>query len=169
MSPSSFPPQAPSSDRPPSLRRVLWGEFPDLIGTISRLRLLAPRRASLRFLRSALPPPRPPSLPRNRDDSPRAWTISIAAPAPPLIGGEDEIIPGSWATLAYMPRSSTPADPRPQATTGPAMWSSAGLTASTPQRCFRGSITRPARSLCTLRSRGHPRTTQHSIPAGGQP
>ena len=44
-----------------------------------------------------------------------------------------------------------------------------GLTASTPQRCFRGSITRPARSLCTLRSRGRPRTTQHSIPAGGQP
>ena len=34
---------------------------------------------------------------------------------------------------------------------------------------FRGSITRPARSLCTLRSRGHPRTTQHSVPAGGQP
>ena len=34
-------------------------------------------------------------------------------------------LPGSWTTLAYMPRSSTPADPRPQATTGPAMWSSA--------------------------------------------
>ena len=50
----------------PSLRRVLWGEFPDLIGTISRLRLLASPRASLRLLRSALPPPRPPSLPRNR-------------------------------------------------------------------------------------------------------
>ena len=42
-----------------SLRRVLWGEFPDLTGPISRLRLLAPRRASLRFLRSALPPLRP--------------------------------------------------------------------------------------------------------------
>ena len=34
-------------------------------------------------------------------------------------------LPGSWATLAYLPRSSTPADRRPQATTGPAMWSSA--------------------------------------------
>ena len=51
-----------------------------------------------------------------------------------------------------------PDGPPPQATSGPAMWSSAGLTASTPQRCFRGSITRPARSLCTLRSRGRPRT-----------
>ena len=48
-----------------SLRRVPWGEFPDLFGTISRLRLLAPRRASLRLLRSALPPLRPPSLPRS--------------------------------------------------------------------------------------------------------
>ncbi len=34
---------------------------------------------------------------------------------------------------------------------------------------FRGSITRPTGSLCTLRSRGRPRTTQHSVPAGGQP
>ena len=34
---------------------------------------------------------------------------------------------------------------------------------------FRGSIARPAHSLCTLRSRGHPRTTQHSVPAGCQP
>ncbi len=33
--------------------------------------------------------------------------------------------------------------------------------------CFRGSITRLTRSLCTLRSRGHPSTTQHSLPAGG--
>ena len=34
--------------------------------SISRLRLLASPRASLRFLRSALPPLRPPSLPRSR-------------------------------------------------------------------------------------------------------
>ena len=59
MSPSSFPPQAPSSGRPLPICRVPWGKFPDLTGTISRLRLLAPRRASLRFLRSALPPLRP--------------------------------------------------------------------------------------------------------------
>ena len=32
---------------------------------------------------------------------------------------------------------------------------------------FRGSITRPASPLCTLRSRGRPRTTQHSVPVGG--
>src|SRR6266851_311078 len=34
---------------------------------------------------------------------------------------------------------------------------------------FRGSITRPARSLCTLRSVDCSTTTQHTVPAGGQP
>ena len=33
---------------------------------------------------------------------------------------------------------------------------------------FRGSITRPSDSLCTLRSQGRPCTTQHSVPAGCQ-
>src|SRR5262249_60158629 len=33
----------------------------------------------------------------------------------------------------------------------------------------RGSLTQPARSLCTLRSVGYPASTQHSVPAGGQP
>ena len=55
-------------------------------------------------------------------------------------------LPGSWATLAYMPRSPTPADPRPQATTGPAMWSSAKLTASTPH----GTLSRLNHAACTL-------------------
>ena len=34
-----------------------------------------------------------------------------------------------------------------------------------PQRIFRGSITRPTDPLCTLRSLGYPRTTQHSVSA----
>ena len=34
---------------------------------------------------------------------------------------------------------------------------------------FRGSITRPGDTLCTLRSQGRPCTTQHSVPAGCQP
>jgi hypothetical protein len=32
---------------------------------------------------------------------------------------------------------------------------------------FRGSISRPTDSLCTLRSTGYPNTTQHSVPAVG--
>ena len=42
-------------------------------------------------------------------------------------------------------------------------------TPSAPRLWFRGSITRPAHSLCTLRSRDHSRTTQHSVPAGCLP
>jgi hypothetical protein len=43
-------------------------------------------------------------------------------------------------------------------------------TASAPTNSeFRGSITRPASSLSTLRSDGYPSTTQDSLPGGGQP
>ena len=38
-----------------------------------------------------------------------------------------------------------------------------------PHWCFRGSITQLLLSLSTLRSRGRPRTTQDSVPDGGQP
>ncbi len=48
---------------------------------------------------------------------------------------------------AHMPRSGTPMK----------------------ARCQASSITRPARSLCTLRGSGYPNTTPHSVPAGGQP
>ena len=36
------------------------------------------------------------------------------------------------------------------------------------EQYFRGSVTRPARSLSTLRRRGHPTSTQDSLPAAGQ-
>ena len=98
-----------------SLRRVLWGEFPDLAGTISRLRLLAPRRASLRFLRSALPPLRPPSLPRGQALPPGPGPLSTAAPAPPLHDGEDETsqVPGRPLRTCPALRPRRTAEPRP--------------------------------------------------------
>jgi len=69
-----------------------------------------------------------------------------------------------------MPRSSTPADRSHQAFTMQAMLPSVNLTTSAPHLYHsRGSITRPADPLCTLRSRDHSRSTQHSVPAGGQP
>jgi hypothetical protein len=53
-----------SSDRSAaSLPRVLWGEFPALDGTISRLRLLIRHPAALRCLRLAVPCVVPCSLP----------------------------------------------------------------------------------------------------------
>ena len=145
MSPSSVPPQAPSSGRPLPIRRVPWGGFPDLIGTISRLRLLAPRRASLRLLRSALPPLRPlrsPGVGRFSEGLDHFYRGARAAS--PRWRRRD--LPGSWATLACMPRSQTPADRRTQATTGPAMSSSVQITTSTP----RWVLSRLYHAACTL-------------------
>ena len=73
-------------------------------------------------------------------------------------------LPGSCGILVLMPRSSTPvrlhrlafpADPccLPQCAR---RWLSQFPF-------FRGSFTQPVHSLCTLRSSGHPETTQHSV------
>ncbi len=66
-------------------------------------------------------------------------------------------------------RSVTPVRPPRQAHCGASVLPSALPTASTlTTNAFRSSITQPAGSLCTLRSLGYPRTTQHSVPAAGQ-
>ena len=89
-----------------------------------------------------------------------------AAPAPPLHGGEDETsqVPGRPLRTcpALRPRRST--GPGPFGTGDGVFRHTNGVDSA--KMIFRGSITRPARSLCTLRSRGHPRTAQHSVPAG---
>ena len=69
-----------------------------------------------------------------------------------------------------MPRSLTPASSSRQAQLGVSTRPSVVLTTSAlASIVFRGSITRPAHSLCTLRRADHSATTQHSVPAGGQP
>ena len=73
-------------------------------------------------------------------------------------------LPGSWRTLADVPRSM---DPGEAATT----WSSSLLVSPSAQKTasafscptFRGWIARPVCSLSTLRSSGHPETTQDSL------
>ena len=145
MSPSSFPPQAPSSGRPLPSAGSSGASSPTSSVPISRLRLLASPRASLRFLRSALPPLRPLRSPgAGRFPGGLDHFYRGARAASPRWRRRD--IPGSWATLAYMPRSSTPADRRTQATTGPAMWSSVRLTTSTP----RLRLSRLNHAACTL-------------------
>ncbi len=101
----------------------------------------------------------------------RARTISSAAPVDRVSRMESTRPPRFLGNPpVYMPRSSTPADPTTLAMAGRAMLPSAQKTASAPRSVpFRGSITRPAHSLCTLRSRGRPRATQHSVPAGAYP
>ncbi len=65
------------------------------------------------------------------------------------------------------PRQTIGLSPYPCSAT---MLPSAISTASAPTtHSFRGSITRPVRSLSTLRSRRRRRSTQDSLPAGGPP
>ena len=72
--------------------------------------------------------------------------------------------------VAHMLRSRTPVESQRPGLLGPAMQPSAVVTTSASTTTnSRGSLTQPARSLCTLRSAGYPCTTQHSVPAGGQP
>ena len=78
--PAIFPPASSIIRSAASLRRVPWGEFPDLTGSIRRLRLLAPRRASPRLLRSALPSLRPPEP----DDSPEPGPLLSRRPRRPI-------------------------------------------------------------------------------------
>ena len=164
-------PSASHTARPAaSLHWVPWSRFPGFIGTIGRLRLLASPRASLRLLRSALPPLAPPFAPTGQDALPvdpdpfsprrprRLCTVEKTRPPrflddpcvhAPLFDPGGAPAPGPFGTGDGVFRHANGVD--------------------SAKMIFRGSITRPARSLCTLHSRGHPRTAQHSVPAGGQP
>src|SRR5690606_363241 len=90
-----------------------------------------------------------------------ARTVSFATEKP-----ETSQVPGE--PLARMPRSSTPVDRWLLASLGTsdAAFRSENDVGST-ITSFRGSITRPTCSLCTLRSQARACTTQHSVPAGG--
>ena len=113
--------------------------------TISRLRLLAPHRASLRLLRSALPPLRPLRS-SGSGASPGARATSIAAPAPPHHGGEDETSQVPGRPLCTCPALRPRRTAEPQAHTGPAIWSSVQLTTSTPRLV----LSRLYHAACTL-------------------
>jgi len=75
-------------------------------------------------------------------------------------------LPGSLGSLMHVPCSPTPAGRHPQAIArGPCClpsYSKASAPASIP---FRGSVTRPVHSLCTLRTPGHPglRNTRYQL------
>ena len=156
---------------PPSLHGVPWGGFPHFTGTMQRLRRLASPRRFVAFARRFHPDASCFAPCTHGRHASRARTISSAAPVDRVSRMESTRPPRFLGNPpVYMPRSSTPADPTTLATAGRAMLPSAQKTASAPQSVsLRGSITRPAHALCTLRSRGRPRTTQHSVPAGAYP
>ena len=169
MSPSSVPPQVPSSGRPLPIRRVLWGEFPDLTGTISRLRFLASPRASLRFLRSALPPLRRSSLPRGAT-TPRGPGLLLPR-RPHRLSTVEKTRPPRFLDnpCVHAPLSDPGGPPTPgHYRTGDGVFrirydvDSAMILIS--------GLNHAACTLPVYASRpGSPQDAQHSVPAGGQP
>ena len=169
--PCIFPSSGSVAPAPLSLHRV-----PRVGSPASQVRWRAPtscrpsRRASLPSRVTyprALVPFAPPPCRAHRSE---AWTVCCIGCPTRWLDGDDRIsqVPGEppcvYAVLFDPGRASVPGD--------------CGTSVLPPLRkprrppravSFRGSITRPARSLCTLRSRGCPRTTQHSVPAGRQP
>ena len=92
----------------------------------------------------------------------------LSRPSVPHLRWRRRDLPGSWATPARMPRSPTPAEPHAPDRLGAAMVPSALVTASA-SAMFTDFVAQSRSlqgSLCTLRSRGRPRSTQHSVPAG---
>ena len=98
----------------------------------------------------------------------RGRDCCLSRPSVPHLRRRRRDLPGSWATRAHMPRSRTPAEPPAPGHLGAAMMPSALVTASA--SAMYTNFVAQSRGLqgflCTLRSRGHPRTTQHSVPAG---
>ncbi len=169
MSSSSVPPQAPSSDPPhPSTGSPGAGSpASSVLSADSDTSTPLPPRSV--FPRSAVLSARPSSLPAGgttlRDlglfyRGARAAFSPMETSRPPrFLGDPCRHAPLSDPGGPLMPGHCHMRDAafRSEYDVGSAIYS------------CRGSITRPAYTLCTLRSRGRPRSTQHSVPAGGQP
>jgi len=167
--PGIFPPSGPVTPAPPSLSRVPGGEFPDFLGTVRR----SDSRSSVppRFVAFAWRYPRcaRASLPRTRAPVTREPGPLCSGGPSRFEAGDDRVsqVPGDPISVR-MPCSQTPAGPRRLAQAALRWGRRAIQGRRLPQRYrFRGSITRPSHSLCTLRSGGRPPTTQHSVPVGG--
>ena len=169
MSPSSVPPQVPSSGRPLPFRRVPWGRFPDLTGTISRLRLLASPRASLRFLRSALPPLRPSSLPRGAT-TPRGPGLLLPR-RPRRLSSVEKTRPPRFLDnpCVHAPLSDPGGPPTPgHYSAGDGVFRTDYYVDSA--MMLISGLNHAACTLPVYASRPRsPQDAQHSVPAGGQP
>ena len=163
------PPQVPSSGRPLPIHRVLWGEFPDLTGTIRRLRLLASLRASLRLLRSALPPLRPSSLPRGAT-TPRG-PGPLLPRRPHRLSSVEKTRPPRFLDdpCVHAPLSDPDAPPTPSHySAGDGVFRAAYHVDSA--MMLIAGLNHAACTLPVYASRPRsPQDAQHSVPAGGQP
>jgi len=156
---ASFPPRGPVGPVPPLQRYC------------ETIRHPGAHFAALRFLRLAIPSLRPRfRVSRGgRTQRPRAWSCSPGIPTR-LLKMETTGLPRFLESPhADMPCSSDPGGtfmPGQTRHVGAAFRSFKGVGSHATY--FRGSITRPIRSLSTLRRRGHPSSTQDSLPAAGQ-
>jgi len=145
--------------------------FPGLIGTMGRSDFL-PSIPGGSFSRPPVPPSRCLLRSRHRPALPTTGQgFGQPAPLPAPQGRRKQDLPSSRQILSM--HALLPSDPGGTGTPGhsaSAMLPSASGTASAPTISeFRGSITRPASSLSTLRSNGYPNATQDSLPGGGHP
>jgi len=152
------------------LHRVLRGEFPCFISTIKALRLPAVRPAALRYLRLAVPQSALVVFPQWRTSMPTQPGVGHPV-APAGIFAEEAT--GSRKFLGkldcpFARVQSTPAGRLHQTVAvqqrGPWDVKSKGSRV----KVFRRSIAWLLDWLPTLRSAGHPRPTQDSLPAAGQ-
>ena len=161
MFPPSFPSSVPYSGLPFPPRGPV-GTVPPHRRYYERLRLPDFRPASLRLLRSAVPSVAPLFAPVEAEHAVRGpGRLRVARP---FTAGEARIsqVPGDPSVHSL--RSKTPVRPRPLANAGLRCCRRVVRGRRLRRRIrFRGSITRLAHFLCTLRSRGYPRTTQHSV------
>ena len=157
---------------PPSLLRVPLGSVPRTHRYYEALRLPAihPGRLVDSPTGTALAPLL--SLPTSAStahDRPGFW--SPGSPTGFFSGRRKQDLPSSRQILSiHALLTSDPGGTGAPGHSALAILPSAPGTASAPTTSqFRGSITRPATSLSTLRSDGCPITTQDSLPAGGHP
>ena len=134
--------------------------FPRFVGTTRGSDFRRPSRPA-RFPRLAVPAPLRCSLSRG----PSAPSASLGVYGLPVrLRWRWQDLPGPWRSLSAFAALSDPGGTSaPHANGAPVLPAFRLTTLAPTMGSFRGSITRLPHSLCTLRSRGCPRATQHSV------
>ena len=142
---------------------------PDLTGTISRLRFLVSPRASLRFLRSALPPLRRSSLPRGAT-TPRGPGLLLPR-RPRRLSSVEKTRPPRFLDnpCVHAPLSDPGGPPTPgHYSAGDGVFRTDYYVDSA--MMLISGLNHAACTLPVYASRPRsPQDAQHSVPAGGQP
>ncbi len=165
-----FPSTGSAGRRFASLHRVLRGEFPCFSSTIKALRLPAPIPPHFvsfawRYLSVSLVV----FAPRRTSAPPGPGVGHPVSPAGSRRGNDrTSQVPGEPQLSVCTCSSDAGRTARTRPVHSAAAWPSVYEQRRLPRKVFRRSIAWLSDSLCTLRSAGYPRPTQHSLPAAGQ-